>query len=143
MEGGSKNPQAAQQEVVDLSKFLYAIDDQTCCIDHVTTMSNVVKYLNRLRVSSDGPSGQITKLTTLMNAMKMIITRIPDDGGDEQTKELVVRTKIVKIKIKGIANSLRKESSLIRLQKRELFDADSNNRERVLTFWRTNALRSS
>ena len=44
--GGSKNPQAAQQEAVDLSKFLYAIDDQTCCIDKVTTMSNVVKYLN-------------------------------------------------------------------------------------------------
>ena len=72
--------------------------------------------------------------STLMDAMKMIITRIPDDGGDKQTKELVVRTRIIETKIKGIAKSLRKESSLIRLQKRELFDADSNNRERVLTF---------
>ena len=90
-------------------------------------MLNMVKYSNRLRESGVGPSGQITQLSTLMDAMKMIITRIPDDGGDEQTKELVVRTKIVETRIKGMAKSLKKDSSLIQLQKRELFDVDSNH----------------
>ena len=91
MEGGTKNPKAAQQEVVDLSKFLYLADEKECDINHVTTMSHIVSYLNKLRQSGVGPSGQVTKLTTILDATKMIISRVPDDGGNEKTKELVVR----------------------------------------------------
>ena len=132
MEGGSKNSAAAQQEVVDLSKFLYLADATTCDVEHVTTMSHVVTYLNRLRESGVGPSGQITKLTTLMDAMKMLIARVPDDGGDEKTKDMIVRSRVVETKLKGVCKSLRKENTMIRVQKRELFDTDSDDRDRVL-----------
>ena len=64
----------------------------------------------------------------------MVISRLPNDGGDEKTKELVVRAKVVEIKLKGIAKSLQKESCIIRLQKREMFDGGSEERDRVLSF---------
>ena len=134
MEGGTKNPKAAQQEVVDLSKFLYLADEKECDINHVTTMSHIVDYLNKLRQSGVGPSGQVTKLTTILDATKMIISRVPDDGGNEKTKELVVRAKVVETKIKEISKSLRRENSIIRLQKRDMFDGGSEDRDRVLTF---------
>ena len=79
-----------------------------------------------------GPSGQITKLTTLMDAMKMLIARVPDDGGDEKTKDMIVRSRVVETKLKGVCKSLRKENTMIRVQKRELFDTDSDDRDRVL-----------
>ena len=124
---------AAQQEVVDISKFLYLADATTCDMEHVTTMSHVVTYLNALRESGVGPSGQITKLTTLMDAMKMLISKVPDDGGDQKTKEMVVQSRVVETKMKGVCKSLRKENALIRIQKRELFNTDSDDRDRVLT----------
>ena len=65
MEGGSKNHPAAQQEVVDLAKFLHLSDPETFKIENVTLMDNVVRYLNLLRESGVGPSGQITELTVL------------------------------------------------------------------------------
>ena len=114
-----------------MSKFLYLANEKEC---DVTTMSNIVDYLNKLRQCGVGPSGQVTKLTTILDATKMIVSRVPDDGGDEKTKELVVRAKVVETKIKGISKSLRKENAVIRLQKREMFDGGSSDRDWVLTF---------
>ena len=68
----------------------------------------MVRYLNLLRESGVGPSGQITKLTVLQAAMKMVISRLPDNRGEEETKELVVRAKVVETKLKGTSKSLRK-----------------------------------
>ena len=49
VEGGSKNDKAAEQEAVDLVKFLYLADEASCEMTNVTRMVNVVKYLNKLR----------------------------------------------------------------------------------------------
>ena len=54
----------------------------------------------------------------ILNTIKMLVVAVPDDGGDEETRDLVVRAKVMETKIRGISNSLRKECSLIRLQKR-------------------------
>ena len=64
----------------------------------------------------------------------MVVSIVPDDGGDNETKDLVVRVKVVETKIKGITKSLRKECSVIRLEKRELFDGGSDMRHQVLAF---------
>lgn len=69
VEGGSKNDKAAKQEPVDLAKFLYLADETSCEITNVTRMANVVQYLNKPRESKVGPSGQITKQSTLSNAL--------------------------------------------------------------------------
>ena len=65
--------------------------------------------------------------------MKIVISRLPDNKGEE-TKELVVRAKVIETKLKGMSKSLQNESSVIRLQKREMFDRGSEERHRVLTF---------
>ena len=67
------------------------MDHENCKIENVTSMANVVKFLNSLRESGAGPSGQITKLTKLQDSMKMLISRVPDD----ETKELVIKAKVV------------------------------------------------
>ena len=134
VEGGSKKPAATLQEVVDLSKFLHLADPTSCNLDNVTQMQHVVKYLNGLRNSGVGPSGQITKLQTLQNAVKMLVISVPDDGGDDQTKDMVVRSKVIETKLRGICKSLRKECSVIRLQKRDMFDGGSDLRDQVLIF---------
>ena len=102
-----------------------------CDINNVTSMSHIINYLNRLRKSGVGP---ITKLTTITNALRMVVSMVPNDGGDDETKDLVVRVKVVETKIKGITKSLRKECSVIRLEKREMFDGGTDMRHQVLAF---------
>ena len=70
VEGGSKNLAATQQEVVDLSKYLHLAHSSRCNLDNVTHMPHTVKFLNELRKSGVGASGQITNLTTRLNAVK-------------------------------------------------------------------------
>ena len=125
---GSKSHSASQQEAVDLVKFLHLAAPETCKIENVTSMNNVVRYLNHLRECGVASSGQSTKLTVLQDAM---ISRLPDNG---ETKDLVVRAKVVETKLKGISKSLQKESSIICLQKWEMFDGGSKERHRVLNF---------
>ena len=98
VEGGSKNVQTAKQEVVDLSKFLYLVNPEECNVSNVTMMVNIVTYLNKLRKIGVGPSGQVTKLTTILNALKMIVSTMPDNGIDEVKKDLVVWAKVVETK---------------------------------------------
>lgn len=59
---------------------------------------------------------------------------VPDDGGNEATKDVVVRAKVIETRITGISKSLRKDCSLIRLQKRDMFNGGSDLRDRVLEF---------
>ena len=49
------------------------------------------------------------------------MTKLPDDGGNEEDHALVVRTKAVETKIKGIQRSLWKESKTIHTKKKEMF----------------------
>ena len=53
---------------------------------------NIVKFFNKLRNCGVGPSGQITKLQTRLNAVKMMV---PYDGDDEETRDMVVKAKVV------------------------------------------------
>ena len=117
VEGGSKGKAAAGQETVDLGKFLKLVDPSTCDLKNVTYMKHIVTYLNKLRECGVGPSGQVTKLTTLGNAVRMLVSRVSDTATEEE-KDLVVRSKVVETKLKGITKTLRKECSTIRLQKR-------------------------
>ena len=57
-EGGLKNVSTATQEATDLSKFLYVVNSTKRDLRQVSHMTNVVAYLNKLRESKDGPSGQ-------------------------------------------------------------------------------------
>ena len=57
-------------------------------------------------------------LQTILNTIKMLVVAVSDDGGDEETRDLVVRAKVMETKIRGILKSLRKECSLNRFQRR-------------------------
>lgn len=120
VEGGLKNDKAAKQEAVDLAKFLYLADEICCEISNVTRMANVVQCLNKLRESKVGPLRQIMKLSTLSNALKMLMLTVPEDGGDEKTKDMAVRISVIESKIKRIMKSLRKEATMLQLKKRPL-----------------------
>ena len=90
---------------MNLSKFLHLAYSTECYLGHVTSMAHIVSYMNKLRQRGVGPLGQITKLQTLLNAVKMMIMSVPDDGGDEGTKDMVVRAKVIETKIKGISKT--------------------------------------
>lgn len=51
-----------------------------------------------------GPSGQITKLTTISNALKMLVVTVPKEDKGHLGELMQVDTTI-----KGLAKSLRKE----------------------------------
>ena len=57
----------------------------------MSRVASVVQYLNKLRESKVGPSGQITKLNTLSNALRMLMSTVPEDGGDEKMKDMAVK----------------------------------------------------
>ena len=63
----------ARQEATDLLKFLKMVDPDKCDVFAVSYMKNVLAYLNKLRNCKVGPSGQISKLTTLLSAIRMLV----------------------------------------------------------------------
>ena len=132
VEGGTKTPSAAKQETVDLSKFLYIVNSASCDLSQTSHMPNIITCLNRLRNSRVGPSGQITKLTTIKNALTFLLSRLPDDGGSPKDQNMVVRAKLVETKIGTLQKSLRKECSSIRLRKRDMFTYNKVDRDVLL-----------
>ena len=120
IEGGLKNSSTATQEATDLSKLLYSTDTTKCEMRQASHMPNVVGYLNRLRECKVGPSGQITKLSILTNTLKMLGSRLPEDGGSEEDRAFVVRAKIIEAKIQSLQKTLRKESQSLRRHKKVL-----------------------
>ena len=131
-EGGTKSSSAASQETVDLAKFLFLADEKKCDITNVTRMTNIRKFLDKLRGCGVGPSGQITKLMTLQHALKMIVSQIPDEGASAD--QLTLASYTVESKIAGIMKSLRKECTSIRKRKRDMFDTDTQDHDEVLSF---------
>ena len=88
----SKCTAATKLKVLDLAKYLYLADSSSCDLDNVIQTPNIVKFFNKLRNCGVGPSGQITKLQTWLNAVKMMV---PYDGDDEATRDMVVKAKVV------------------------------------------------
>lgn len=48
VEGGSKSTAATKQDVIDLANFLYLANSNSCDLDNVIQMPNIVKFLNEL-----------------------------------------------------------------------------------------------
>ena len=67
MHSSSHKNLAATQQTSQVS------DSSRCNLDNVTHMPHIVKFVNELRKSGVGLSGQITKLATLLNAVKMLV----------------------------------------------------------------------
>ena len=64
----------------------------------------------------------------------MLMSSIPEDGGDEATKDMAVRISVIENKIKGITKSLQKEATTLQLKKRDLFEGPRTDRGTVLSF---------
>ena len=92
----------AKQEVVDLSKFLFMIDQAERKIENVSYVANILKYDG----SKVGPSGHITKLTMRMFC-RYLSVKTPDIPSDSD-QQLVVRVKIVGNQDKRLANIVEK-----------------------------------
>lgn len=133
-EGGAKSTLAANQETVDLAKFLFLANEKKCDINNVTQMKCIKKYLNNLKEYGVGPAGQITKLTTLQHALKMLVTQIPDEGATADQLKMVAVATTVESKIGGIVKTLRKERTVIMKRKRDMFDIESQDHLKVLSF---------
>lgn len=84
---------SAKQDVNDICILL------THKITNVVSTTNVIMYLNQLRNSRVGPSGQITKLLAITSTLSMVFTKLPDNGGKEDHHALVVIAKAVETKI--------------------------------------------
>ena len=105
---------------MDISKFLYMVDNQKYDLNNCTYMQNIIAYLNRLRESRVGPSGQLTKLTTIQNVLKMLLSRIPEAVNNKGVLLFGRRWWTPNCKLQGLAKTLRNECSKIR-QKRDMF----------------------
>ncbi len=133
-EGGSKTALASEQETIDLSKFLFLADNKSCDITNITRMDNITIYLNELKKSGVGPSGQLSKLITLQHALHMLVSQIPPDGATADQLKLPSYMKVIELKLGGLMKSLRKEGTVIRKRKRDLFDTETNDHQKVITF---------
>jgi len=78
IDGGLKNVSSATQEAADISKFLYLCSPSERDFRNVSHMPNVVAYINKLRDSKVGPSGQITKLSILTNTFNMSVGQMEE-----------------------------------------------------------------
>ena len=97
-------------------------------------MANILRFLNKLRADKCGPSGELTKLSTLKTALNMMVSRIPEDSTDEEDRALILRAKVVETRINGIQKTIRKEANAISAQKREFFIGEKVDRGTVIQF---------
>ena len=133
-EGGDKSSSISHQETVDLAKFLYLANKDKCDITNITVMNNITKFLSKLKEFGVGPSGQITKLTTIQRALKMMVDQIPSEGATDKQLKLVSYSTIIHTKVARIMKTLRRECSTIKKRKRDMFDTDADDHEKVLSF---------
>ena len=134
IEGGNKPEASAKQKVTDLSKFLKFTNNRCCDLHNICNMKNIIKYLNALRQTKVGLSGQIGKLTVLMHALAMLVSEVDESALSEEEKQLIIRSTIIKMKVQALVKSMRSEYKAIRTQKRDLFDPSGGQREMVLQF---------
>ena len=103
-----------------------------CDLHAILYMANVTTFLNRLRQCKVGPSGQVSKLTTILSALRMVVGMIPEVGASENEQQIVIRAKIIETKC--LIKTLCKEAQTLRAQKRDLYNGDTKEREAVLAF---------
>lgn len=97
-----KNVLTAQQEATNWSKFLFLVDPNTCDFNNVSHMPKVVKYLNCLCNSKVALSGQISKLTTIVTALRMLVESRPVPPTSERNQGSVYHAKVFNNQIHGI-----------------------------------------
>ena len=81
-----------------------------CDIHAVSYMANMTTFLNKLRQCKVGPSGQVSKLTTILSALRMVVGMVLEVGASEDEQQVVIRGKIIETKVKCLTKTLRKEA---------------------------------
>ena len=87
-------------------------------------------FLEKLRSSHVGPSGQINKLATLKRAAQYIISMLPDDSSEED-RQTLYKCNPVMAKAARDTKTLQKEKKEILATKRDLIAKEDVSAEDV------------
>ena len=107
----SNKPQAsANNEVTDLQ--IPQVHRQS----FAQYLKNIINYLNALRQAKNGLIG---KFTVLRHATAMLMSEV-DKSGQNEEKQLIIRSTIIKTNVQDLVKSKRLEYKAIHAQKRDL-----------------------
>lgn len=77
--GGARSRKTTLEMFVDISKFLYYASEPSStspCWDYLTDQEKALGYLEKLKRSSVGPEGQLSKLDTLSAVLRFFMVEI-------------------------------------------------------------------
>lgn len=76
-------------------------------------------YLQTLRSLNIGPSGQATKLQTMLAAIEYVLSGVPDSGATEKEKELVHSATVTKSRVQQWKRGITREKVVHAMKRKE------------------------
>lgn len=110
-------------------------------LNHVVKTDNVSRYLQNLRTLNIGPSGQATKLQTVMAAIDFVLSRLPDSGATEEEREVAHSATITRSKVQKWKKGISKEKAVQAMKKKEFVSENLQSPAEVHTFLNSEIVR--
>ena len=71
-------------------------------------IKNITVYFSRLRECGVGPFGQLTKLSLILRALKMLVGQVSEeDAKSDATRKFLARATVVETKINSLLKALK------------------------------------
>lgn len=120
-----KREAQVREMLVDLSKYLCHCCSSVCIIRHVINMPLIEGYLDTLMGLNIGPSGQVTKLQTIIAAQGYFISTIPEERSEEDEKILTTAI-MARERTRELKRGLMGEKNNVAARKREYVAMNSH-----------------
>ncbi len=117
--GGSKSRGQAQAEAVDLAKFLHEANPEEVVLNAVADGELTTRYLEKLRSCQIGPSGQQNKLRTIRKGVRYLVSLLPEEPTENESKLLYRCTK-QEASLTSTIQGLNKEKNSLMARKKDL-----------------------
>ena len=94
-----------------------------------------------MRALNIGPSGQATKLQTLITAIDFVLSRIPESGASEEDRELAYSAAMTRHKVQRWKRSINQEKLAYAVRKKEYINENLQSPVEVDTFLNSDVVR--
>lgn len=117
--GGTKKVGQQKESSIDLSKFLYYCNDAEAKLAEVANSSKIDLFLNELRRIKIGPSGQVAKLQTIVQAQSFLIHAMPLAEQSTDDQALLSKVMLARDYAKVLKRGIGKEKNVVAAKKKE------------------------
>ena len=112
VEGGEKSEKQATEMVKDLAKYAKFACPSEVDFKEILDRSKILSYIDLLRKTGVGPSGQVNKLQVMIVAINWTLSKIPDTATSEEERQKVQSLLLCREKLQAVKKTLTREKVL-------------------------------